>query len=111
MMPVHIVRPIGKHEFIPAYSTDVLLNGVCHLVHIPPRQEWRSDEAEDFTDAPLGFYESLAIRAAKSREKWEQSKSEILALIARRRGVTSVAKEFHLGSKALKRYLWEEANK
>lgn len=92
MMPVHIVRPIGKHDFIPAYSTDVLLHGVCHLTHVPQKDLDRISREE---------------KLRQSREKFEEHKEEIYTLIEQGRGVKGVAVQFRIGYEALQRYLEE----
>jgi hypothetical protein len=92
MMPVHIVRPIGKHEFIPAYSTDVLLHGVCHLTHIPQKDLDRLSRDE---------------KQRISLEKFEENKEEIYTLLAQGRGIKHVASQFKIGYEALNRYLGE----
>lgn len=95
MIPVRIVRQIGKHEFIPAYSTDVLLQGVCHLTHVPQKYLDRISRQE---------------MRRLSFEKFETHKEEIYTLLAQGRGVKGVSEKFRIGYEALQRYLDGERN-
>jgi hypothetical protein len=92
MMPVHIRRNAGQHDFIPAYTTDVLLRGVCHLTHIPQKDLDRLSRDE---------------KQRISLEKFKAHKEEIYTLLAQGRGIKHVASQFKIGYEALNRYLGE----
>lgn len=106
MMPVHIRRNAGRHDFIPAYSTDVLLQGVCHLIHVP-----RKRIEHPVPHIPEVVREAYAARQRKSFAKFEANKEEIYALLAHGRGMKCVASQFHIGVEALRRYLDDEESK
>lgn len=114
MMPVHIHRNAGRHDFIPNYSTEELLLGVCHIIHVPKVSERREHKGREERISKLmeiiddGYWLSLEVRQAKSRAKFEENKTEILQMLARGRGLCSIAKIFQIGDRALKRYLEEE---
>lgn len=104
MMPVHIRRNAGRHDFIPAYSTDVLLQGVCHLAHVPKKEVEQS-----ISRIPEVVREAYTARMKKSYDKFLANKEEIYALRAHGRGIKCVAGQFQIGVKALQRYLEEES--
>lgn len=89
-----IRRDAGRHDFIPAYSTDVLLQGVCHLTHVPQK----------YLDCI-----SREERQRLSREKFEDNKEEIYTLLAQGRGIKGVSVQFRIGYENLQRYLDEES--
>lgn len=95
MMPVHIRRNAGQHDFIPAYTTDVLLQGVCHLTHVPQKDLDRISREE---------------KQRLSFEKFEDNKEGIYTLLAQGHGIKHVASQFRIGYEALQRYLGEEKN-
>ena len=96
-----IRRKQGRHDFIPAYSTDELLRGVCHLAHFPKEKAYR--------DVPKIVSAAHAALQKKSRGKFEVNREEIYALLAHGRGMKCVAAQFNMGMMALKRYLEEES--
>jgi hypothetical protein len=110
-----IRRDAGRHDFIPAYSTAQLLQGVCHLAHVPEKDLERSSIAKKMMDE-RGPAESAQeyqtrimreARQAKSRRRFDAHKEEIYTLLAQGRGVKHVADHFHIGYEALRRYLEE----
>lgn len=103
---VQIRRQANRFDFIPAYSTDVLLQGVCHLTHVPQKEEDRS-----LSHIPEAVREAFAARMKQSRDKFDANKEEIYALRAHGRGIQCVASHFHIGQEALRRYLEEEESK
>jgi hypothetical protein len=90
MMPIHIRRNAGQHDFIPAYSTAVLLQGVCHLTHVPQKDIDRLARDE---------------KQRQSLEKFKAHKEEIYTLLAQGHGIKHVASQFKIGYEALNRYL------
>jgi hypothetical protein len=91
---VQIRRKQGRFDFIPAYSTDVLLQGVCHLTHVSQKDLDRISREE---------------KQRISLEKFKENKEEIYTLLAQGRGIKTVACKFKIGYEALQRYL-EEGN-
>lgn len=87
---VQIRRNASRFDFIPAYSTDVLLQGVCHLTHVSQKDLDRISREE---------------KLRQSLEKFNDNKEEIYALLAQGRGVKAVAVQFRIGYEALQRYL------
>ncbi len=106
MMPVHIVRPIGKHEFIPAYSTDELLRGVCHLTVVPDLAALRTAGLRGYQNE--GGQKGIQTRQARSRAKFELNKRDIYAMLAEKRCFGSIARNFSIGTRQLRKYLKEE---
>jgi len=96
---VQIRRNAGRRDFIPAYSTDELLHGVCHLTHFPKN--------DTYSPVPESVSAAHAARQEISRKKFETNKEEIYALLAHGRGIVCVARQFKLGVDALRRYLNE----
>ena len=99
-----IRRDAGRHDFIPAYSTDVLLRGVCHLIHFP-----KSDT--NCLEISAVCSPGNAEKKRRSINKFKANKEEIYMLLAQGRGVKSVADQFRIGYGALTKYLKEEESK
>lgn len=95
-MHIQIRRKEGIHDFLPAYSTIQLLQGVCHLAHIP------KDEINRLTRIE---------QQRESREKFMENREQIYTLLAQGRGMKWVACRFRIGYDALQKYLDEEENK
>jgi hypothetical protein len=102
---VQIRRKQGRFDFIPAYSTDELLRGVCHVTHVP-----RKEIDRPASHIPEAVREAYAARMKKSRDKFDANREEIYALLAHGRGIQCVARHFRIGVEALNRYLEEEEN-
>lgn len=109
MMPTQIRRKQGPLDFIPAYSTDELLRGVCHITKLP-RSGNRSAEATERIKklALIGAKKGGETRKAMSRAKFEKNKKAIYEMLASGRGVCATAAAFRLGDRVLKKYLEEE---
>ena len=101
---VQIRRDAGRHDFIPAYSTAQLLQGVCHLAHVPKND---LDGLELSTICDPGNAE----KRRRSINKFKANKEEIYTMLAQGRGVKPVADHFHIGYVNLQRYLQEEESK
>lgn len=91
---IQIRRKAGSRDFIPSYSTDVLLQGVCHLTHVQQKDLDHISRAE---------------KQRISIEKFQDNKEEIYTLLANGRGVKAVATQFRISYDALVRYLEEES--
>ena len=89
-----IRRKQGRFDFIPAYSTAQLLQGVCHLTHLPQKDLDRISREQ---------------KQRISREKFEEHKEEIYTLLSQGRGIKGVAVQFRIGYETLQRYLEEES--
>ena len=109
MMPVHIVRPIGKHERIPAYSTQELMLGVCHIAGIPKPKKQQPMAQRFILDVAWSNIESNLVRLEKSRGKFRENREAIYKMLAEKRGITSIASNFGIGRNALLRFLKEES--
>jgi hypothetical protein len=103
-----IRRKQGRFDFIPAYSTDVLLQGVCHIVAMPKPEPVTDESDIGCIDFP-NLYEGHKHMQARSRAKFEANREEIYMLLAQGRGLRGVANRFRIGYKALQRYLEEES--
>lgn len=96
-----IRRKQERFDFIPAYSTAQLLQGVCHLTHVPKK--------DTYSPVPESVRAAHAARQKISRKKFVENKEEIYALFAHGRGIKCVASQFRIGVDALQRYLEEES--
>ena len=103
---VQIRRKQGRFDFVPAYSTDELLRGVCHVARFPKKEIDRS-----VSHIPEAVREAFAARMKQSRDKFDANKEEIYALLAHGRGIQCVARHFRIGVEALRRYIEEEESK
>lgn len=99
---VQIRRNANRHDFIPAYSTAELLQGVCHVARFP------DSECRPYSPVPESVRAAHAARQEISRKKFDENLEEIYALLAHGRGMKCVAAQFNLGMLALRRYLEEE---
>lgn len=97
-----IRRDAGRHDYIPAYSTDELLRGVCHLTYVPQKDE-------NCLEISSVCSPGNAEKKRRSINKFNANKEEIYMLLAQGRGVKCVADRFRIGYGALTKYLKEES--
>lgn len=97
-----IRRKESRHDFIPAYSTAQLLQGVCHLPHFPKNDT-------NCSEISTVYSPGNAEKKRRSINKFKANKEEIYMLLANGRGVKTVASQFRIGYRAFQRYLEEES--
>jgi hypothetical protein len=112
-MPIQIRRNAGRRDFIPTYSTDELLRGVCHIVLMrEPKEDAVKDRiARVMTVLRTAQERGREVRQIRSKEKFEANKEEIYTLLANGRGIKHVSGKFSIGYMTLKKYLNEEEGK
>lgn len=99
--PHQVVRPLRKNELPPAYTTEELFRGVCHVIPgcIPKERITK----------PQWIAVQIKEGQAKSRQKFLDNREAIYKELKTCK-VRTVADRFHIGKNALKRFLEEEKN-